>query len=145
MSERFWASGHWQVKEGKAEEFIQQWKEWLSRSSENVPGFHHARLLSSLHSPQQFTSISEWATAGARDAWKASPAFQEGFEASKALWNDSWAVTTTRPSSSALPQGQAEPRHRPPARKLGAGRAETGRHERDADRRPGTGCRHGSG
>jgi hypothetical protein len=30
MNERFWASGHWQVKEGKAEEFIQQWKEWLS-------------------------------------------------------------------------------------------------------------------
>jgi hypothetical protein len=38
MSERFWASGHWQVKEGKAVEFIQQWTEWLSRSSENVPG-----------------------------------------------------------------------------------------------------------
>ena len=36
MSERFWASGHWQVKEGKAEEFIQQWNEWLSRSSENL-------------------------------------------------------------------------------------------------------------
>ena len=66
MSERFWASGHWQVKEGKAEEFIQQWKEWLARSSENVPGFHHARLLRSLNSPQQFTSISEWETAGAR-------------------------------------------------------------------------------
>jgi heme-degrading monooxygenase HmoA len=45
MSERFWASGHWQVKEGKTEEFIQQWKEWLSQSSENVPGFHQARLL----------------------------------------------------------------------------------------------------
>ena len=88
MSERFWTSGHWQVKEGKAEEFIQQWKEWLSRSSENVPGFHHARLLRSLNSPQQFTSISEWETAGARDAWKASPAFQEGFEASKALCDE---------------------------------------------------------
>ena len=31
MSERFWASGHWQVKDGKAEDFTQQWKEWLSR------------------------------------------------------------------------------------------------------------------
>jgi heme-degrading monooxygenase HmoA len=82
MSERFWASGHWQVKEGKTEEFIQQWREWLSRSSENVPGFYHARLLRSLASPQQFTSISEWETAAARDAWKTSPAFREGFEAS---------------------------------------------------------------
>lgn len=88
MSERFWASGHWQVKDGKAEDFIQQWKEWLSRSSENVSGFHHARLLRSLNSPQQFTSISEWDTAGARDAWKASPAFRDGFEASKALCDE---------------------------------------------------------
>jgi hypothetical protein len=28
MEERWWASGHWQVKEGKTEEFIQQWREW---------------------------------------------------------------------------------------------------------------------
>jgi hypothetical protein len=26
MSERFWASGHWQVKEGKADEFINNGK-----------------------------------------------------------------------------------------------------------------------
>jgi heme-degrading monooxygenase HmoA len=109
MSERFWASGHWQVKEGKAEEFIQQWKEWLSRSSENVPGFHHARLLRSLASPQQFTSISEWETAAARDVWKASPAFREGFEASRALCDEFLGVITTRPSSSDLPRSQLEP------------------------------------
>ena len=88
MSERFWASGHWQVKDGKAEEFIQQWQEWLSRSSENVAGFHHARLLRALNNPQQFTSISEWETAAARDAWKASSAFSEGFAGSKALCDE---------------------------------------------------------
>ena len=32
----------------------------------------------------------------------------------------SWAVTATRQSSSGLPQIQAEPRQRPPARRLGA-------------------------
>jgi heme-degrading monooxygenase HmoA len=88
MSERFWASGHWQVKEGKADEFIEQWNQWLSRSSENVAGFHHARLLRALNSAQQFTSISEWDTAEARDAWKTSPAFREGFAASKALCDE---------------------------------------------------------
>ena len=88
MSERFWASGHWQVKDGEAEQFIQQWREWLSRSSENVAGFHDARLLRALNSPQQFTSISEWDSAEARDAWKASPAFWGGFEASKALCDE---------------------------------------------------------
>lgn len=39
MNERCWASGHWQVNVGEAEEFIQQRKEWLSRSSENAPVF----------------------------------------------------------------------------------------------------------
>jgi heme-degrading monooxygenase HmoA len=61
-----------------------------SLSCSKIPGPHrnHARLLRSLASPQQFTSISEWDTAGARDAWKASPAFREGFEASKALCDE---------------------------------------------------------
>ena len=108
MSERFWASGHWQVKDGKAKEFIQQWQEWLSRSSENVAGFHHARLLRALNNPQQFTSISEWENAAARDAWKTSPAFQKASPGRKHSAMSSWAVTTTRSSSSGLPQSRAE-------------------------------------
>ncbi|HWJ53066.1 MAG TPA: antibiotic biosynthesis monooxygenase family protein, partial [Propionibacteriaceae bacterium] len=64
------------VKEGNTEEFIQQWKEWLTRSSAGVSGFHHARLLRALSDPNLFTSISEWADAASRDAWKASPGFQ---------------------------------------------------------------------
>ena len=88
MSERSWASGHWQVKAGKADEFIQQWKEWLTRSSENVAGFRHARLLRSAMNPDQFTSISEWADVASRDAWKANAGFQDGFQASKALCDD---------------------------------------------------------
>ena len=88
MGERFWASGHWRVKEGKAEEFIQQWKEWLTGRSENISGFRHARLLRSPMNPHQFTSISEWTDAASRDAWKASPGFQEGFAASKVLCDE---------------------------------------------------------
>jgi len=85
MQERWWASGHWQVKEGKTDEFIQQWRDWLTQSSENIAGFHQARLLRALHNPLQFTSISEWDDASSRDAWKTSPSFRAGFEASKAL------------------------------------------------------------
>ena len=88
MDERSWASGHWQVKEGKTEEFIQQWREWLTQSSASVPGFHHARLLRALSDPNLFASMSEWADAASRDTWKASPGFQEGFAASKALCDE---------------------------------------------------------
>jgi heme-degrading monooxygenase HmoA len=88
MGERSWASGHWRVKDGKTEEFIQQWDEWLTQSSAPVPGFHHAKLLRSLSHPNLFTSISEWDNAASRDAWKASPGFQEGFTASQALCDE---------------------------------------------------------
>jgi heme-degrading monooxygenase HmoA len=88
MGERWWASGHWRVKDGKTEEFIRQWKEWLTQSSANVSGFHHARLLRALSDPNLFTSMSEWTDVASRDAWKASPGFREGFAASKALCDE---------------------------------------------------------
>ena len=62
--------------------------EWLFRCSENVAGFHHARLLRALNTPQQFTSISECDTGEARDALRMSAAFREGFAASKALCDE---------------------------------------------------------
>ena len=88
MGDRSWASGHWQVKESKTEDFIQQWKEWLTQSSAGLPGFHHARLLRALSDLNLFTSMSEWADAASRDAWKASLGFREGFAASKALCDE---------------------------------------------------------
>jgi heme-degrading monooxygenase HmoA len=105
MDEGSWASGRWQVKEGKAEEFIQRWSDWLTRTSQNVPGFRSARLLRALDDPQRFTSISDWDDTASRDAWKASPGFQEGMDSAKALCEEfvggdyDVAAVVTKPAS----------------------------------------------
>jgi heme-degrading monooxygenase HmoA len=88
MNDGVWASGQWQVKEGKVEEFIEQWRDWLTRTSQSVPGFRSATLLRALDDPQRFTSISDWDDVASRDAWKASPGFQEGLESVKALCDE---------------------------------------------------------
>ena len=88
MGEGAWASGRWQVKEGKADEFIERWRDWLSRTSQGVPGFGSARLLRSKDDPLRFTSISDWDDDASRDAWKASPAFMEGLASVKELCDE---------------------------------------------------------
>jgi heme-degrading monooxygenase HmoA len=80
MSEGKWASGRWQVKEGKADEFIQRWSDWLSRTSKDIQGFRSARLLRAEDDPQRFTSVSDWDDEASRNAWQASPGYREGFE-----------------------------------------------------------------
>jgi heme-degrading monooxygenase HmoA len=88
MGEGKWASGRWQVKEGKAEEFIQRWNDWLSRTGPAAPGFRWARLLRSEDDPLRFTSVSEWDDDATLKAWKTSSEFQEGMGAAKALCDE---------------------------------------------------------
>lgn len=47
MDEVRYASGRWQVQEGKADEFISRWHGWIAWTSENIPGFRSATLLRS--------------------------------------------------------------------------------------------------
>jgi len=80
MGEGTGASRRWQVKDGKADEFIQRWSDWLQRTSQNIQGFRSARLLRAEDDPQRFTSVSEWHDEASRNAWQASPGYREGFE-----------------------------------------------------------------
>ena len=88
MSEGKWASGRWQVKEGKADEFIQRWSDWLSRTSKDIQGFRSARLLRAEDDPQRFTSVSNWDDDASRDAWAKSAAYADGIESVKALCDE---------------------------------------------------------
>jgi heme-degrading monooxygenase HmoA len=88
MDDGTWASGRWQVKDGKADEFIQRWSEWLRLSSQGISGFRSARLLRAEDDPQRFTSVSNWDDEASRDAWAKSPAYGEGIESVKALCDE---------------------------------------------------------
>jgi heme-degrading monooxygenase HmoA len=88
MTEGKWASGRWQVKEGKVEEFIKRWSAWLGSTSQNVQGFRSARLLRAEDNPLLFTSVSEWDDGASRNAWKDSPGFNEGMESAKELCDE---------------------------------------------------------
>ena len=57
MGEGTGASRRWQVKDGKADEFIQRWSDWLQRTSQNIQGFRSARLLRAEDDPLRFTSV----------------------------------------------------------------------------------------
>jgi heme-degrading monooxygenase HmoA len=88
MASEHYASGDWLVRQGSEDEFIDKWRGWLSRSSSGVAGFGWARLLRSNDEPRRFTSFSAWDDAGARDAWKQSTDFAEGFSICRGLCDE---------------------------------------------------------
>jgi heme-degrading monooxygenase HmoA len=83
-----YASGNWLVKEGSEREFVARWRDWLTASTRDVPGFGSARLLQDRSDPRHFVSVSEWADPDSRDAWKSSPAFAEGLASCRFLCED---------------------------------------------------------
>jgi heme-degrading monooxygenase HmoA len=83
-----WASGRWQVREGKADEFVERWKDWLGWTSQTVAGFGSATLLRSEEDPLRFTSVSDWDDDASLKAWKISQAFQEKFQSVRELCDE---------------------------------------------------------
>ncbi len=88
MEEAKWASGRWQVKQGKGNEFMERWASWIAWTSENIPGFRSATLLRSEEDPLRFVSVSDWDDDASLGAWKASPGFSEKIESVKDLCDE---------------------------------------------------------
>jgi len=75
MAEHY-ASGVWQVKDGKDEEFVKRWTEFLQWSRENFPAMVGAKLLRDRNTAGHYVSFSEWTDPASRDAWKQAPDFK---------------------------------------------------------------------
>lgn len=88
MTETKYASGRWLVTEGKADEFVDRWTQWISEATQDAPGFRSAALLRSQGDSLRFTSISEWVDDPSLKAWKASPSFREHLASMKSLCDD---------------------------------------------------------
>ncbi|MEU9718519.1 antibiotic biosynthesis monooxygenase family protein [Streptomyces sp. NPDC047976] len=85
---RYWASGNWQVRAGQEAEFILRWTEFLTWTNGSVDGFLHARLIRDLNEPGHFVSVSRWTDVQAMKDWQSMPEFAELFGACRALCED---------------------------------------------------------
>ena len=89
MDQRKYASGRWQVKQGREAEFIERWTTWLTWTKDVVPGFRSATLLRSDDDPDRFTSFSVWDDAAAARDWKMTPGFAERLSPVRELCQES--------------------------------------------------------
>ena len=87
MTEHY-ASGNWHVSEGKEEQFLGLWREWLEWTRDNREGFRAARLIREESDPRHFISFAEWNSLDLRAAWKNDPGFAERQTACRALCDE---------------------------------------------------------
>ena len=85
---KHWSSGNWQVSAGKAEEFIDRWREFLTWTREANDGFLGARLVRDLSNPNHFLSMASWQDLGAMRSWQEKPEFGPKLTACRALCDD---------------------------------------------------------
>ena len=83
-----YSSGNWLVKEGSEEDFISRWTAFVEWSLENAPGLETGILIRDSDNPRRFLSLGAWDTAGALQAWRQMPEFQELFEACRELCDE---------------------------------------------------------
>ena len=82
------ASGRWLVTEGKEQEFLQRWTEFLEWSKAEAPGLIEAHLLRDAENPRSFISLSESTDAAARQGWKDQAAFRTHLDATRSLCDE---------------------------------------------------------
>lgn len=87
MGDHF-ASGAWDVHEGEAEQFVENWREFLGWTRREHPGLETASLARSMADPNGFVSFAVWRSGEERDAWKASDGFAARFSACRALCDE---------------------------------------------------------
>ncbi|MEY9849931.1 antibiotic biosynthesis monooxygenase family protein [Streptacidiphilus sp. MAP5-3] len=85
---KHWASGNWQVSDGKTEEFIERWRAFLTWTRDENKGFLGARLIRDLANPSHFVSFASWEDLATLRAWQGRPEFAESVAACRALCDD---------------------------------------------------------
>jgi len=80
MAEHY-ASGTWQVKEGREEQFVERWTAFLQWTRKDHPAMLAATLLRDRNVPGHYLSFAEWTDEPSRAAWKQDPHFAALFGA----------------------------------------------------------------
>jgi heme-degrading monooxygenase HmoA len=72
-----YSSGNWRVKEGKQQEFIARWTEFVTWTKENVTGSKEVFLIQQVTDQQHFLSFGSWEGQESIDSWRGRPEFGE--------------------------------------------------------------------
>jgi heme-degrading monooxygenase HmoA len=75
MAETY-TSGHWLVKPGEEDAFVQAWTEFVEWGS-GSSGSGTCRLVRDLEVPGRYMSFAPWESFDAQRAWKEDPEFRE--------------------------------------------------------------------
>jgi heme-degrading monooxygenase HmoA len=74
MAETY-TNGHWQVKPGEEDAFVQAWTEFVEWGS-GFSGSGTFRLVRDLGVPRRYMSFCPWESFDAQQAWKEDPEFR---------------------------------------------------------------------
>jgi len=83
-----YASGNWVVTQGREEEFIRRWIEFLQWTRAAFDDLGSARLIRDEETPGRFVSFATWKTSEALREWRSRPEFAERMGACRALCDD---------------------------------------------------------
>ncbi|HEY6958934.1 MAG TPA: antibiotic biosynthesis monooxygenase family protein [Candidatus Limnocylindria bacterium] len=72
-----YTSGVWQVKPGRADEFVEAWTEFARWTSERVPGSRRAVLVRDTADLHRFMSFGPWESEAAIAAWRDLDGFKQ--------------------------------------------------------------------
>ena len=64
----YYTSASWVVREGKEDEFVAGWRDWIEWTRDNVRGLISARLVRDTREPRHFISLAQWEDASVRAA-----------------------------------------------------------------------------
>jgi heme-degrading monooxygenase HmoA len=87
-TETVYASGNWVVTEGREEDFVRRWAEFLQWTRAAFDDFGSAHLIRDEEAPRHYVSFATWKSIERLREWRSRPEFAERFGACRALCDD---------------------------------------------------------
>jgi heme-degrading monooxygenase HmoA len=72
-----YTSGHWRVKQGSEDEFVEAWTAFTKWAKDSSPGAESFVLIRSTNDPQRFVSFGAWKSIDEVNKWRSTPEFAE--------------------------------------------------------------------
>ena len=85
MAKEIYSMGVWQIKQGKENEFISEWREFAKWTVGQQDGASDGRLLRDITKNGRFASFGSWKSEEHSGKWRESPVFKKFMAKAKEL------------------------------------------------------------